>query len=189
MRQADREFFLFGTACDWTPANLSIQPYLRRTRYRRKTALPSPQPNDVEAIEHPVCRDNGELSCQSLCGEHPVERVAMGTGQAPGTFGIGDADGHFLESLPTDVAWNIERNGFAPRQFADPKLGNVVKSSRQEGPWDAVGLSTSVYGGVGGSHQGDRNRWPSLLPQEWSPVEVADVPVRVRQFGYECGCR
>ena len=46
----------------------------------------------------------------------------MGTGQASGTFGIGDADGQFLKSLTADVAGNVERNGLAPRQFANPEL-------------------------------------------------------------------
>ena len=51
---------------------------------------PSPQAHDAETVEYGVDRDDGELAHQGLGGEHPVERVAMRTGQASGACSIGD---------------------------------------------------------------------------------------------------
>ena len=67
---------------------------------------------------------------QSLCGEHPVERVAMRTGQVCGAICIGDADGQFLKPLPANVAGDTKRHGLATRQLADPELGGDFPGGR-----------------------------------------------------------
>ena len=93
-------------------------------------ALPSPDPTHTESVEHRVDRDNGNISRQSLSGEHPVEWIAMRAGQAPCAFSIGGVDCQLHETLPGDVTRDINGDGLAPRQLADPEFRGDLPGGR-----------------------------------------------------------
>ena len=63
----------------------------------------------------------------------------METGQAPGAFGVGDAERHLQETLADDVAGDVGCYGLTSRQFAEAVFGGDFPSGRRADN-DVVGL-------------------------------------------------
>ena len=88
----------------------------------RTSVKKSPQPIDTITVECRINRHDHQIARQGLGDEHSIERIAMRTGQSPGTFGIGDTDRQLPKALAGNAASNIDCRGFALRKSAEPEI-------------------------------------------------------------------
>ena len=89
---------------------------------------PSPQQGDAIPVERSLVGDEHQIAPQSLGNQHAIERVALRTGQPPGAFGIGDADGQLLEALAGDARAYAMGQSLRLRKLAEPVLRGYFPS-------------------------------------------------------------
>src|SRR5205814_4025819 len=90
----------------------------------------SPQALDAVGVEHAVVGDDLQILDLRLRDQHPIEWIAMFTGQPARALCVHDRDVERRESLARDGTCNVRSDVGSAWKFAEPILGRNLPGRR-----------------------------------------------------------
>ena len=155
----------------WTPSShqfaRSHGQRTPRNRSRRWKRRPPPLPDAFHAVsvEELFDRYEGQVEGQCLGDQHPVERVAMWTGQPPGALTVVGCNRQFPKPLAPNAADHVQGDDLGSRESSETMLRGDLPSGRRA---DEDVIRCIAYCGAGSLGQSLATGQP---PQECMGVE------------------
>ena len=91
----------------------------------------SPEAANAIVIEERFNGNEHQVAGQCLGDEDPIEWIAEGTRQSPGSRGVFDGDWQFLEVLSGYCPSNVEGQHFRLREFTEPMFCGDLPGRRR----------------------------------------------------------